>query len=174
MFLLYTNDLSGSLTGSQAILFADDATLYSQNVNCDNTLANDIKSLRNLLRTNHLTLNESKCVQMHIGEKNTINTSTDVLDYVESHKNLGVQIDFKLNFKLHFQYITKNLVYKSRQFFSQKQMMHFYDAYVKYRILYGVLIYGKTSETYLTEIFETQERIIRAINFKHPRDSVFE
>ncbi len=51
-------------------------------------------------------------------------------------------------------------------------MINFYDAYVKSRVFYGVLIYGHSSGTYLSEILKAQKRKIWFIFFKRLLESV--
>ena len=48
LFIIYTNDLSNSLSYSQCILFADDTTIYQTNQN-ENNLCTDIENDLNVL-----------------------------------------------------------------------------------------------------------------------------
>lgn len=64
------------------------------------------------------------------------------------------------------------VTYKARYYFSRKQLLRFYNAYINSRISYGILIYGNTTKTHLTEILKVQKRILRAIFFKRPSDSM--
>ena len=54
------------------------------------------------------------------------------------------------------------IVWKARYVFSKQQMLRFYKAYVNPTITYGILIYGTTSQSHLTEIMKLQKRILRA------------
>ena len=52
-----------------------------------------------------------------------------------------------------------DIVWKARYVFSKKQMLCFYKAYVNPTITHGILIYGNTSQSHLTEIMKLQKRI---------------
>ncbi len=78
---------------------------------------------------------------------------TEDYHWVGIHKYLGVILDSEIQFQLHTQQVIEKsnlfcgLAGKARNLFSRRQMVCFYDACVKSRILYGVLIYGNTSDT---------------------------
>ena len=84
---------------------------------------------------------------------------------------LGVIIDNKLDVNLHTQLLVEQfdqfcgVTYVARHF-SRRQMLWFYESYVKTRLLYVVLICGGTSETHLTEIYKALKRIARATYFE--------
>ena len=98
---------------------------------------------------------------------------------VSDHKNSGVRIDNKLNCIPHTNCSKKlnqfcGVAYQARHFFSRKQLVRFYDAYIKSRISYGLSIYGNTSENHLSEIFKAEKRINRSIYFKRSWESAHE
>ena len=78
----------------------------------------------------------------------------------------------KLTFKFHIEHVCKKfnkicgIVWKAKYIFSKQQMLRFYKAYIIPTITYGILIYGNTSQSHLTEIMKLQKRILRAIFFK--------
>ena len=51
-------------------------------------------------------------------------------------------------------------------------MLRFYIAYKIPTIFHGILIYGNTSLSHLTEIMKLQKRILRAIFFKRRYESI--
>ena len=61
---------------------------------------------------------------------------------------------------------------KWQEIISLNQMLTFYNAYVKSRIEYGLLIYGNFYMTHLDEIYKMQKRIYRAIFFKRKTDVI--
>ena len=95
-------------------------------------------------------------------------------------KYLGIFVDKKLTFKFHIEHVCKKLtnfcgiVWKARYVFSKQQMLRFYKAYVNPTITYGILIYGNTSQSHLTEIMKLQKRILRAFFFKRRYESIKE
>ena len=58
--------------------------------------------------------------------------------------------------------------------YQSKFLLHFYHAYVTSVIKYGLLNYGSTRKTHLENIHNAQRRIIRAIFFKKPQNSLCE
>ena len=95
-------------------------------------------------------------------------------------KYLGIFVDKKPTFKFHIEHVCKKLikfcgiVWKARYIFSKQQMLRFYKAYVNPTITYGILIYGNTYQSHLTEIMKLQKRILREIFFKRRYASIEE
>ena len=83
-------------------------------------------------------------------------------------KYLGVFVDRKFTFNFYIEPVCKKLtkfcgiVWKARYVFSKQQMLRFYKAYLNPTTTYGILLYGKTSQSRLTEIMKLQKRILRA------------
>ena len=93
-------------------------------------------------------------------------------------KYLGIFVDKKLTFKFHIEHVCKNLttfcgiVWKAGYVFSKQQMLRFYKAYGNPTITYGILLYGNTSQSHLTEIMKLQKRILRPTFFKRRYESI--
>ena len=64
------------------------------------------------------------------------------------------------------------VVYLACHYFFSQQMIRFYNAYVQCGILYEILLYGSTQQSFFTAILKAQKRLIRAIHFKRPRELV--
>ena len=58
--------------------------------------------------------------------------------------------------------------------YQRKFLLQFYHAYVTSVIKYGLLNYGSTRKTHLKNIYKAHRRIIRAIFFKKPQNSLCE
>ena len=74
LFLLFTNDLHRNLEYCNAILFADDTTVYKGHKNLNYLkwcLETDLTTLVDWFRANKLTLNISKTVYMLLAAKKT-------------------------------------------------------------------------------------------------------
>ena len=133
-------------------------------------------------KTNGLCVNPGKTQIMKFGK----NFSKDYFAFgttvqiTNVCKYLGIFVDKKLTFKFHIEHACKKLtkfcgiVWKARYVFSKQQMLRFYKAYVNTTITYGILIYGNTSQSHLTEIMKLQERIFRAFFFKCRYESIKE
>ena len=113
LFLIYINDLPRSTKKLEAILFADDTTLFTSNTDI-NTLKNDISaelvSVREWLLCNCLTLNVNKTYYMIFSTRNVpgdlrITIGPQVLERHSSGKFLGVHLDDKLTFHEHINHV---------------------------------------------------------------------
>ena len=63
------------------------------------------------------------------------------------------------------------IVKKCKNFLTSKQLLVFYNLYIKPKIQYGVLIYGCTTKTNLTKMYTLQKRIVRVIFNKRYHES---
>lgn len=176
LFLLFINDLPPHIQASNLALFADDTTIYQDSFSLiSENLSTEVEDW---FKDNHLTVSHSKCVSMSFGKKSTSVINNEcTFENVSSHKYLGIIIDKQLKFQEHCKMVVKKLnqfcgvTYRARYFFSRRQLLRFYTAFINSRILYGILIYGNTTKNFLSEILKAQKRIIRAIFFKRPSES---
>ena len=114
-FLLYINDLPSNLQ-CKTRLFADDCLLYATIVNpttdCQ-LLQNDLVELESWQNRWQMKFNPKKCSTMCISLKKDpplreYTFCGQVLDNVDSHPYLGVQLDSKLRWKEHIENTTAN------------------------------------------------------------------
>ena len=108
LFLIFTNDLYRSLENFNAILFADDTTVYKGHRNKNYLrwcIETDLMKLTDWLRANKLTVNISKTVFMSFGTKSekleSIKLSGEIINHSENTRFLGLWIDKKLNWSKH-------------------------------------------------------------------------
>ena len=110
LFILYINDINNSSDKSNFILFADDTTVFLQNKNLRDTLADatsEFSRISDWLRSNRLSLNIKKTKLLvfdnKIADHHNISALLDGEQiYASSHtKFLGITIDHKLNWKEH-------------------------------------------------------------------------
>ena len=109
LFLLFTNDLYRNLEYSNAILFADNTTVYKGHRNLNYLkwcLETDLTTLVDWFKANKLTLNMSETVYMLFKNKEDGTTDHITIDnekIVESEntKFLGLWMDKNLNWKKH-------------------------------------------------------------------------
>ena len=112
MFLLYINDI-GNEINSNLRLFADDSILYGivNNFQDAQALQADLNKLVEWAQKWQMTFNSSKCVMLRVSRSvNDVDFSYEMmgrlLESVESHKYLGVEIDRKLSWNKHISAIT--------------------------------------------------------------------
>ena len=98
-----------------------------------------------------------------------INVNNIAIDRVSYTKFLGVQIDDKLGWKPHIEYIRKKLsksvglLKKARQYLPKDTLRSLYFTFVYPYLTYCIHVWGKTFPTYLDPIVKAHKRIIRII-----------
>lgn len=122
LFILYINDIEDALKHMLARLFADDALTAYADKNIDRALERvneDLENLYKWLCSNKLKTNINKTKYMVITngqfiENNhpRLSINNEELERVSSIKYLGVQIDDKLRFSEHVNYIEKKIAKK--------------------------------------------------------------
>ena len=108
LFLIFTNDLYKNLDHCNAILFADNTTVYKGHRNKNYLrwcIETDLKKLTDWFKANKLTVNINKTVFMSFGSKDDrltdIEIGGEIIRHSESTKFLGLWIDDKLNWNKH-------------------------------------------------------------------------
>ena len=143
-------------------------------------MSEDVLQLRKWFAANKLTVNISKCELLTFGSKSVPNLEKafgEEIPTKKSAKYLGIHLDKNLTFHEHANYLTKKLNKFCRLTYKMYQrnfLLQFYHAYVTSMIKYGLLNYGSTRKTHLENIDKAQRRIIRAIFFKKPQNSLCE
>ena len=112
LFLLYINDMPCVTTSSTA-LFADDSKCFRNIESIDDchALQNDLDNLYSWSNEWKMTFNPTKCKVMSVTRaRNPLRFNYKLnnvsLDYVSVFTDLGVTLDFKLDFSNHVQNIT--------------------------------------------------------------------
>ena len=103
LFLLYVNDLPGSVSTSQVAMFADDTKLFTT-IKCQNDavlLQNDLRYLEHWSSISGLMFNEPKCKQQQITRKIKPITTTYMLndqqlDTMDTKRDLRVLVSSNL------------------------------------------------------------------------------
>ena len=176
LFIIYVNDLVGSLPGSFIIQYADDTQIL---------IEGDITEIPELIRraegilnqakcyflTNGLLLNEKKTQFMFIGSRQyiseigdevQINFNGNIIKPLKTVKNLGVYFDQYMNFEYHVDDVCKKvmgtLVYLSRvkQFFEPSTRKIVVQSLAISYINYCLKVWGATNNTQLQRIQKLQ------------------
>ena len=155
-----------------------DTTLTISHPNYDQLvpiLNHELESIILWTKSNKLTVNVSKTDLMLISNRSVNNSGQDILldneylNFKSQCKFLGVELDNRLNFSNHIQYITNKLprstgiFYKIRNNLSRKAKLDYYYAFFYPYIVYNILIWGGTYQTHLNPLILEQKRIIRLI-----------
>ena len=176
---MYINDLE-QIGNAHLTLFADDTTIACSNVDHVRLIsdANEVlSSINEWTISNKLRLNVPKTAAIFITNRPV--TLTDELsnlcicgmnvNVVDSFKFLGIQLDSKLNFRPHINYICSKLsksagmLYRASRFLPLSVMINLYYSFIYPYFLYGVLVWGNSSDIHLNPLVLLQKRIIRTV-----------
>ena len=123
LFLVFINDLQGSLSNCKVKLYADDSVLYHSGVNVKETarfLQTSLDELRHWCKVNKLTVNTKKSKLMVFGTRAKVKKAKDVrvflngdkLQKVPTFKYLGIIVDPTLNFNHHISFVVRTVLHK--------------------------------------------------------------
>ena len=138
LFLLYVNDLPNVVNNSEVYLFADDTTLVAIDRSLEK-LSDDFNAVAKWLAANRLSLNmKKKTVQINFARKSASN-ETILYDGKNLSpgiywKYLGINIDFKLGFSNHIDFVRKKLrkqcgiIAKTRHYVPSSVMFRYYES----------------------------------------------
>ena len=178
LFIVYINDLSSIATKCFLMLFADDSNLFysGHDINdLTNSINEEMQSVLYWLEVNKLSLNVSKTHYMIFSSRNANIPDIDIrirnamIDRVSHTKFLGVQIDEKLTWKHHINYINKKLskcsgiLCKARKFLPASCLRTLYHTFAYPYFTYCIHVWGNACVTYLDPLIKTQKRLIRII-----------
>ena len=157
LFLTFCNDLPLNLTFCNAILFADDTTLYKSNSNLrylEWCICEELKQLSDWFKANKLTLNLGKscCILFDRGKdvraKFELNIENVTIPIKECTKFLGVWIDRKLSWGKHVDTIVlkikrnMHLLRTSRNLLNHRTKKLILYAHVVSHINYCLSVWG--------------------------------
>ena len=179
LFLVFCNDLPLNLTFCNAILFADDTTLYISHSNLRYLqwcICEELKQLSDWFMANKLTLNLGKscCIIFGAG-KRTLETFELKIENVEipifdDCKYLGVWIDKSLNWKKHVSTlqlkIKKNmhLLRACKNLIDAHSRIMVYHAHIQSHVIYCLSTWGNmVSNEQKKSIINLMQKCIKII-----------
>ena len=196
LFLLYINDLPLHLQNSTADMFADDTTItvLGKSIQTVQTsLQNELLTTEEWCKSNAMIPNANKTKSMFISSSSRtlnevkssniqLNLSNNVLDYTDSEKLLGVQVDSGLRWKDHVQQTLKKcnsnlyLLLRIKQFLNIHSRKLFYNAYILPHLDYCCTVWGNCSQELTNSILKFQKRAARIIldkDYEYPTEQLF-
>ena len=191
LFLLYINDINGTLSLCKSRLYADDTVVYATHSNeaiAHDWLHKDLQVLMNWFSMNRLTINLDKTKLMLFATKNMHKRAkfTDIeihgkrLKYVRQFNYLGVKLDNRLTFEAHanecIRLISHKLflLTKVRNFVDKKQALAIYRSKVMPYFDYGdVFLLGIQIRT-RDMLQKIQNRALRLVLGRDSRHNVWE
>ena len=178
LYVLYLNDLSSVSEACFSILFADDTNMFitGNDVNCMcDKLNSDLARIQEWLYCNKLSLNVSKTHYMIFTPRNKNIEDVDVriqnicIDRVFVSKFLGVQIDSKLSWKNHTDYICSKLskcvgiLAKARKKMYKSALINLYYSFAYPYLMYCNHVWGENYQSNLEKVVLVQKKLIRII-----------
>ena len=114
IFIWYIDDMHRSSHQMHFVHFPDGTTVFSSGSDINNvhtTVNSELVGVDNLLKTNILSLNVSRCSYMIISNKNAfdINIRESILTKVSTVKFFGVTLDENLSFNAHVNKVTSKI-----------------------------------------------------------------
>ena len=185
LFVIFINDMFSCITEDTKIaLYVDDTKIWRQ-INCYEDhfiLQSDIDKLFTWSIENKMTFHPSKCkalsITMHRNVLDNLpfnifwyNLDNDIIEYVPSHKDLGVTITSKLLWSEHCSQLVSNassklgLLMRTCHFTSNKrQKRAFYLTIVRSIFEHGSIIWSPQGSTQIMKFDSLQKRAMKWIN----------
>ena len=187
LFLIYITDLGNAIL-SKPRLFADDTCLVLSNSSLSKLEDNCNKKLNNLKKwcnANKLKINTEKSAVVLVPPKFNLQTGKFEVTYnnnpitcLSSSKYRGVFIDDKLNFKSHIKHLVSKIsrsigiLSKLRFRFNSPTLLLLYYSFVHSHLLFGIHLWGSTSQSLLSKLQKLQNKAIRIITNKKTKSHV--
>ena len=179
LFLLFTNDLYLNIDHCNAILFADDTTVYKSHRNIRYLkwcVEQDLTVIADWFKANRLTLNLEKTVYIFFGNgkcnsKPILEIDKIALEPVECTKFLGMWVDENLNWNTHINRLINkikrnmHLLKTPKNLFNEETLKLIYHAHIQSHIDYGLVLWGTmTTKDNLNRIQSIQNKCIEIIS----------
>ncbi len=194
LFIIYSNDLSSSLSHCKTILFADDTTVFKTGTNLPtlyHQVNQDLDTLNDWFKANQLSINPTKTKYI-LFQKDAysvaqygnlaLNIEAEILERVTNTKFLGVFIDNKFSWCKHTEHCGKKMssgiyaINMSKHILSTKHLKTLYYSLVHPYIIYGIQLWGSACKKYIAKIEVLQKKAVRSIcraNFNAPSLPLF-
>ena len=175
LFLIYINDMSRCSSTVRFIHFADDTVVLLEGSELNNlcgSLNEELDRVHSWLCCNRLSLNNSKTFFMVFSNTNKrpivpIKIGGVEVEQVDSAKYLGLIIDSELSFKHHVSYVLQKVsatfgVLRRLSYFTPNYVLRtIYLSLIYPYLMYGVEVWGGSSESLLCRLSKLQDRCIR-------------
>ena len=188
LFLIYINDLSGSIGETRSQLFADDTVLYASDKDSAiavNKLQLGLNKFAHWCNSNKLTINAKKTKHVIFGTKAMIKKADkDRLIYDNvllvretTYKYLGVTLDATLSMSKHISNITKQISHKVYVLGKISKYINYQAALTIYKTMilpyfdYGDIFYMNANEQLLNKLPVLQNKCLRTCLNLPPRSS---
>ena len=181
LFIIYINDMHSAVKSSVMHHFADDTNILFSDKNPNKIaklLNRDLKLLYEWLCANRLSLNVSKTEfilfrppKKSLDKRIVLKLNRTKIYESTKIKYLGLILDARLSWKYHIIELTKKLnravgiIYKIRPDCTQNVLLSLYYSLFHSHLSYGISVWGKSNDCYLSKLCLLQKRVVRAITF---------
>lgn len=190
LFCLFINDLPNILAHCKVQMYADDVQIYSStsinDINmCVDNINHDLANVYNWAVINGLCINplKSKCIFLSKHNRTVIDNiqlkiNTDIIEFVDSSKNLGVIFNNKLTWSNHINSVVGRIYGMLRNLWAVKYStplkirMLLAKTYLIPVLLYGCEIYANCDSTDSRKLKVAYNNIARYIYNKSNRVSI--
>lgn len=180
LFNLFINDLPSVIQNSRCLLYADDLKFFKiiDTLADSRQLQCDVEHIRQWCQTNKLLLNVSKCKQMSfVRTASSIDfyyTIGDIaLERVRSITDLGLDLDTKMDFHLHFEVIVNKalkllgFIYRTTRDFTSIECLNFlYKSLVVSRLEYLSCVWSPSYIIHIANLEKVQNKYIQFASSK--------
>lgn len=188
LFNIFISDLSIKLSGINHLFFADDLKIFHtiQTVNDASFLQSFLNRLDEWCKLNKLNLNTKKCSVITYTRKKEYSSfdyfiNNEPLQRVDNIKDLGILLDTKLNFNLHYDSIISKshamlgfIKRRASEFNNVWVTKTLYCSLVRSILEYGSVVWNPYHEVHSKRIESIQKKfLLFALNYLFsPRDFV--
>ena len=179
LFLIYINDLPNLSYNSYTTLYADDTTISMSSIDFDQVIQDvniELSKIKQWTISNRLTINEAKTEMILFSNRLTppvydpVCIGNSVINFTDSCRILGINIDKNLSFSNHIKNIVGKLsrncgiLYKIKNSLSLNARICFYYAFCYPYLSQNVISWGSTNHIHLKPLIVQQKRIIRCLS----------
>ena len=174
LFLIYINDLPKHIS-QPMVLFADESTVIiksDKENDYEHVVNQTLNTIIQWLTENNLKINMDKTKIIHFHQRTqltNINVSYqgEIVHPVTDTKFLGINIDNKLTWKTHLDYICKRInkssfaLYKLSKIVNKEALLAAYHGFVAPVLRYGIISWGNSVDK--ESVFKAQKKCVRSM-----------
>ena len=175
LFLIYIDDMCNVSDALDMVQFADDTTLYMVGDNLTELsyrMSGELAKIDRWLVANRLSLNLTKTSYMVFSHNNIpddpkISVRNVDIDRVHKTSFLGINIDDQLKFSYHVDSVARKLsrsagaIYRMSSIAPASVLLTLYYSQFYPHVIYGITVWGNSSEGNMNKISRVHNRIIR-------------
>ncbi|KAL0839920.1 hypothetical protein ABMA28_016536 [Loxostege sticticalis] len=180
LFILFINDIKECFHSSKILLYADDLKAYSTIRNIEDAISfqKDLDRLSIYCKKNKLQLSVNKCHYISFTKKKNVThfnyqLCNTPLNKVSDVRDLGIQLDSKLQLNIHIDNIIKK-AYRMYGFVMRSTIdfrrpgtyIYLFNTLIRTQLEYAVPTWNPYYKKYVEEVERVQNKFLRAMHFR--------